>query len=172
MDRIEPFNRKPALRFPRKNGHHDDAKKIGAHYTGDANGWDHGGYFYRIQSDPADYIPIVEIGDPEWLSGRDSRDRFVDAGHLGTHESSWSVVVDLNRAYLAQVHYVDPADITIHHVIDALLYGDSVKGAYKEQEGAYLVRVESGTEDDANHRVVAKRWTQNQIMNAIASWLD
>lgn len=175
MERIEPRNSKPALRFPRKNSHHDDAKKIGAHYTGDVNGWDHGGYFYRIQSDPADYIPIVEIGNPEWLSGGDSRDRFVDTGHLGTLESSWSVVVDLNRAYLAQVHDVDPADITIHYVISALLYGDIVKGAYQERDGAYLVRLNarsSGCFDRTEYKSKAKPWTDNQLMNAIASWLD
>jgi hypothetical protein len=170
MERIEPRNSKPAKRFPRRNGHHDDAKRIGAHYTGDVNGWDHGGYFYRIPEDLTDYIPFVEIGDPEWLPQRDSRDRFVDVGCLGC-TGSWSVVVDLNRAYLAQVHDCEPSEITLRHVVNALLYGDDVKGAHKERDGAYLVRIESGTEDDANCRVVAKRWTHNQIMNAIAGWL-
>jgi hypothetical protein len=131
--------------------HHEAATKAGIHYSGDVNGWDHGGFFYSLADVEHGWVCYVEIGDPYWLdeSERHEGDRYIEQGTIYLDDK-------VTDSEIADECGGDPSEITIHHRIAHHYYqGD------KDRDGADLIRF-----GGRGH------WTENQAMNFIARALS
>jgi len=130
--------------------HHEAATKAGIHYSGDVNGWDHGGFFYSLADVEQGWVCYVEIGDPYWLdeSERHEGDRYIEQGTIYLDDK-------VTDSEIADECGGDPSEITIHHRIDwHYMQGD------KDRDGADLIRFGRG------------HWTENQAMNFIVKALS
>lgn len=159
MEYLDKPRNLPRRRYTRIYGtvrgdmtHHEAASKAGLHYSGDCNGWDHGGFFYSLANVEHGYVCYVEIGDPEWLDDteRHEDDRYIEQGTI-------YLDAKLTDADIADECGWDPEEITIHHRID----WHYMQGA-KDRDGADLIRMGRGK----------GRWTENQAMNHIAKVLS